>query len=141
MASSRANIYVPIAIMVFAGIGGSVWFYRTVILDEINRDYVRTARAKGVRERLVIFKHALKNALIPVVTAIGLQLGFLMGGAVLIERIFAWPGIGMLLLNAIYNRDYIMIQGITLVVAVLFVFINLIVDIIYAFLNPKIKYQ
>ena len=111
------------------------------MIDVLNQDYIRTARAKGVAERLVVYKHALKNALIPIVTAIGLQFGFLMGGQILIEEIFAWPGIGRLVVKAIFNRDYTIVQGVVLVVAVMFVFVNLLVDILYAYLNPKIRYK
>jgi len=140
-AEAFRHLTLPALTLGFALAGYTTRMTRSQMIDVLNQDYIRTARAKGVKEGFVIYKHALKNALIPVVTAIGLQLGFLMGGAVLVEQIFAWPGIGQLLIHAIFNRDYIMIQGITLVVAVLFVLINLIVDIIYAFLNPKIRYQ
>jgi ABC-type dipeptide/oligopeptide/nickel transport system permease component len=114
---------------------------RSQMIDVLNQDYIRTARSKGVIERLVIYKHALKNALIPIVTAIGLQFGFLLGGQVLIEEIFAWPGIGRLLVKAIFNRDYTLVQGIVLLIAIVFVLVNLLVDILYAYLNPKIRYK
>ena len=135
------HLTLPALTLGFALAGYTTRMTRSQMIDVLNQDYIRTARAKGVKESLVIYKHALKNALIPVVTAVGLQVGFLMGGAVLIEEIFNWPGIGKLLVQSILNRDYTMIQGVTLVIAIIFVFINLLVDIIYAFLNPKIRYQ
>jgi peptide/nickel transport system permease protein/oligopeptide transport system permease protein len=114
---------------------------RSTMLEVIRLDYVRTARAKGLTEKLVILRHALKNALIPVVTIIGLQMGILLGGAVLTEMVFAWPGIGRLLVEAILARDYPVVQGVVLVVAAMFILVNLVVDIIYAYLDPRIRYQ
>jgi peptide/nickel transport system permease protein len=135
------HIILPAATLGFALAGYSTRMTRSQMIDVLNQDYIRTARAKGVAERLVVYKHALKNAMIPIVTAIGLQFGFLMGGQILIEEIFAWPGIGRLVVKAIFNRDYTIVQGVVLVVAVMFVFVNLIVDILYAYLNPKIRYK
>lgn len=114
---------------------------RSSMLEVIRLDYIRTARAKGLAEKLVISRHALKNALIPVVTVIGLQTGTLLGGAVLTEIVFAWPGIGRLLVEAILSRDYPVVQGVVLLVAVVFIFVNLIVDIIYSYLDPRIRYH
>lgn len=114
---------------------------RSSVLDVLRQDYITTARAKGVAERMVIYKHALKNALIPVVTVLGLQFGILLGGAVLTETVFAWPGVGRLLVDAILRRDYPVVQGTVMLLAFLFVLINLVVDIIYAFLDPRIHYQ
>lgn len=114
---------------------------RSSMLEVIRLDYIRTARAKGLREKLVISRHALKNALIPVVTVIGLQTGTLLGGAVLTEIVFAWPGIGRLLVEAILARDYPVVQGVVLTVASMFIFVNLIVDILYSVLDPRIRYQ
>ncbi len=114
---------------------------RSSMLEVIRLDYIRTARAKGLPEKIVISRHALKNALIPVVTVIGLQTGILMGGAVLTEIVFAWPGIGRLLVESILSRDYPVVQGVVLLVATLFILINLIVDILYAYLDPRIRYQ
>lgn len=113
---------------------------RSSMLEVIRLDYVRTARAKGLTEKLVIWRHALKNALIPVVTIIGLQTGTLLGGAVLTEIVFAWPGIGRLLVEALLSRDYPVVQGVVLLVATMFIFINLIVDILYSYLDPRIRY-
>ncbi|WP_087973718.1 ABC transporter permease [Oceanobacillus rekensis] len=111
---------------------------RSSMLDVIGQDYIRTARAKGVKERIVIYRHALKNALIPVVTVVGLQFGGLLGGAVLTETVFAVNGMGKLIIDSIMARDFPVVQGTILVVALLFVFVNLLVDIAYRFLNKRI---
>lgn len=113
---------------------------RSSMLDTLNEDYIRTAHAKGLKKRVVNIKHALRNAMLPVSTVIGLQFGSLLGGAILTETVFGWPGIGQFAVNSVLKSDFPVIQGIVLLVAVIFVFINLIVDIIYAFLDPKIKY-
>jgi len=113
---------------------------RSVMLEVLSLDYVRTARAKGLKERVVIGKHALKNALIPLVTVAGMQFGFLIGGTVIIETVFAWPGVGRLVVQAIFSRDYPLVQAAVLVLAVLFVSINLLVDLIYLYLDPQITY-
>jgi len=114
---------------------------RTTMVEELSKDYVRTARAKGAPGRTVVWKHALRNALIPVVTVIGLQLGLLLSGAVLTETVFALPGIGQLAVTSILYRDYTVVQGVVIVAAFLFVLVNLAVDVLYAYLNPRIKYQ
>ena len=114
---------------------------RSCMLEVLQQDYIRTARSKGLKERVVINKHALKNALIPVVTVIGLRFGVLLGGAVLTETVFAWPGVGRLLVDAIFWRDYPLIQGGVLLIATTFIIINLIVDISYSFLDPRIQYN
>ena len=113
---------------------------RSSMLEVVRQDYIRTARAKGLRERVVIYKHALKNALIPVVTVIGLQVGILLGGAVLTETVFSWPGIGSMAVAAIQNSDYPLVQGCVLLVATAFVLINLLVDVVYAWIDPRIHY-
>ncbi len=113
---------------------------RSSMLEVLGQDYITTARSKGLVERVVIYKHAFKNALIPVVTVMGLQFGTLLGGAVLTETVFSWPGIGRLMVDSILARDYPVVQGAVLLLAVFFVMINLIVDVIYAFLDPRITY-
>jgi ABC-type dipeptide/oligopeptide/nickel transport system permease component len=113
---------------------------RSSVLEALGQDYVRTARAKGLAERLVVAKHALKNALLPVVTIVGLQFATLLGGAVVTETIFSWPGLGRLAVTAILTRDFPVVQGTILVAAVTFVTINLLVDLVYAVLDPRIKY-
>ncbi len=112
---------------------------RSSLLEVLNQDYVRTARAKGLRERNVIVRHAVRNALLPVVTIIGLNFGFLVSGAVLTETIFGFTGIGKTLYDGITARDYTLVQGVTLVTAIAFVIINLLVDLIYGFLDPRIR--
>lgn len=114
---------------------------RSSMLEVIRADYVRTARAKGVKERNVIWIHTLKNAMIPVITVIGLNFGFLLGGTIITEKVFAINGIGRLMIDAIASRDFPMVQGSVLLVATLFVIVNLIVDIIYTFIDPRIKYD
>jgi ABC-type dipeptide/oligopeptide/nickel transport system permease component len=114
---------------------------RSSLLEVLQEDYVRTARAKGLSKRAVILRHALKNALIPIVTLSGLQMGQLMGGAILTETVFAWPGLGRLMVRAIFARDYILLQGAVLVFALAFVMINLIVDISYSFLDPRVSHK
>lgn len=113
---------------------------RSSLLETLAEDYVRTARAKGLAEHLVIQRHALKNGLIPVVTILGLQLGTLVGGAVITEFIFALPGVGRLVVSAIFSRDYPMVQGVILLIAIGFVLSNLFVDIVYGWLDPRIRY-
>jgi len=114
---------------------------RSSMLEVLRQNYIRTARAKGLSEKVVICKHALKNALIPVVTVLGLQFGALLEGAVIVEVIFAWPGIGRLLVDSVFARDLPMIQGCVLFIAVMYIFINLLVDISYAYLDPRIRYE
>lgn len=112
---------------------------RSSMLEVLRQDYIRTARAKGLSLMRVHYKHALRNALIPVITVIGLQFGILLGGAILTETIFAWPGIGLWILNGVYARDFNAVQGGTMLVATMFVTINMFVDILYAWVNPRIK--
>ena len=114
---------------------------RSEVLEILGQDYIKTARAKGMKERGVIFKHALKNALIPIVTVIGVQFAFLMGGTVVIEQIFVYPGLGQLAITAIFNRDYPVVQGVVLFASIVFIIINLIVDIVYTALNPKVSLE
>ena len=114
---------------------------RSSLLDEMSQDYMRTARAKGLAERGVVFLHGLRNAWIPIVTVAGLQFATLLGGALVTETVFAWPGLGLLTVRAIYDRDLPLIQGATLFFASVFVLMNLLVDILYAFLDPRIRHQ
>jgi peptide/nickel transport system permease protein len=114
---------------------------RSSLLEELRQDYTRTARGKGLREQAVIVGHCLKNALIPVITIIGLETGYLFGGAIIVEEVFALPGIGRLLLTAISQRDYAIVQGTIIFIAFNFVLINLIADLAYAFVNPRIRYE
>jgi peptide/nickel transport system permease protein len=114
---------------------------RSSMLEVLRQDYIKTAKAKGLSQFKVVFKHALRNALIPVVTTIGLQFGVLLCGAILTETIFAWPGVGKWIYNAVMQRDYMVIRGGTLFLASIFIVINLFVDVLYAVINPRIKVQ
>ena len=112
---------------------------RTAMLEELNQDYIRTARAKGLAENQVVYGHALRNALIPVLTVVGLQFGSLLAGAIVTETIFSWPGIGRLTLSAISNRDYALVQGCILAVGLTYVGVNLLTDIAYTVANPRMR--
>ncbi len=114
---------------------------RSSLLEVMGKDYIRTARAKGLGERVVVFKHGLRNALLPVVTIVGIQFGAMLGGAVITETVFAWPGAGRLIVNAIQQRDFPIVQGGVLMMALIFTIVNLLVDLSYAILNPRIRYD
>jgi peptide/nickel transport system permease protein len=114
---------------------------RSSLLETLHEDYVRTARAKGVQEMRVLLRHALRNALLPVVTVVGLRFGYMLGGAVITEVVFAWPGLGRLLISAVGGRDIPVVQAVLLVFAASFVLVNLCVDILYAFIDPRIRYE
>ena len=114
---------------------------RASMLEVIRQDYIRTARANGLREWIVIYKHALKNAMIPVITVFGLEFGYMLGGAVLTETVFSLPGVGRLMVEGIFQRDYPVVQGAMLLVATTFVLVNLLTDVAYAFFDPKIRYE
>jgi peptide/nickel transport system permease protein len=130
------------ALALGAGLAASISrMTRSAMLDVLSQDYVRTARAKGLTERTTIYAHALRNAMLPIITVIGLQLGFLLGGAVVVEEIFSVPGIGRLLVFGISNRDYPLIQGVVMVFALSFVMINLVVDLLYSVFDPRIRYS
>lgn len=113
---------------------------RSGMIEVLGQEYIRTARAKGLSDRVVVQQHALKNVLLPVITVLGLDLGGFLGGAVITETIFAWPGVGQLAMQSIYSRDYPVVQATVLLVAVGYVFVNLLVDVAYAFLNPRIRF-
>lgn len=115
-------------------------FMRSGMLDVLSADYIRVARAKGLQERAVILSHATRNALLSVVTVLGLQFGNLLGGTVIIEQVFEWPGIGLLILTAINQRDYGIVQGVVLFAAITFILVNLLVDVIYVYIDPRIQY-
>ncbi len=114
---------------------------RSSMLEVIRQDYIQTARAKGLTERVVLFKHAVRNALIPVITVMGMQFGYLLSGSVLTETVFAWPGVGRLMVQSIYARDYPVVQGAILLVAINFMLVNLFVDVLYAYINPRIRLE
>jgi peptide/nickel transport system permease protein len=114
-------------------------FTRAAMLEVLNEHYVRTARSKGLKENVVVIRHALRNALIPVITVVGIQFGYLLGGAVIIESVFAWPGMGRLIMQGIGNRDYTVVQGALILFVTIFVLLNLLIDVCYAFLDPRIR--
>ena len=116
-------------------------FTRSSFVDILGEDYIRTARAKGLDERRVVIKHGLRNALIPVVTMMGLQFGFLLGGSIVVEKVFNWPGLGRLLVDAVDMRDYPVIQALVLLFSLEFILINLVVDVLYGLINPTIRYR
>ena len=136
---TAAHLVLP-AITLGAGLAAILTrMVRTAQLEELNQDYVRTARAKGLAERTVLYKHALRNGLVPVVTVVGLQLGALLSGAMVTEAIFSWPGIGRLTLQAINSRDYPLAQGCFLAIAVTYIAVNLLTDVIYTVVDPRIR--
>ncbi|MGN6579432.1 MAG: glutathione ABC transporter permease GsiC [Bordetella sp.] len=140
-ADSWRNYILP-SITLGAGVAAVMArFTRASFVDVIGEDFVRTARAKGLREWVVIVKHCLRNALIPVVTMMGLQFGFLLGGSIVVEAVFNWPGVGRLLVDAVNVRDYPVIQALVLMFSLEFILINLVVDVLYGFINPTIRYK
>jgi len=114
---------------------------RSSLLEVIRQDYIQTARAKGLAERIVLYKHAVKNVLIPIITVMGMQFGYLLSGSVLTETVFAWPGVGRLMVQSIYARDYPVVQGAILLVAINFVLVNLFVDVLYGYINPRVRVE
>ena len=135
------NVALPVLIGTAAGLGGNIRFYRTVMLDEMRSDYVRTAFAKGLTTRRVLFKHVLKNAMIPIITRVVLAIPFLFLGSLLLERFFGIPGLGYLMVEAIGSRDYFVISAMTYISAILFVVFNLITDICYSLADPRVSLE
>lgn len=135
------HIVLPAIVLGTGSAGIIARMTRSTMMDVLRQDYVTTARAKGLTERVVVYLHALRNAMIPTVTVIGMQIGSLLAGAVLTESVFAWPGVGRLLVDSILGRDYPVVQATLLVVAFIYVGANLLVDILYAFLDPRIRYE
>ena len=140
-AGSPAHLVLPAVTLALPSVAMIARMTRSAVLDVLREDYVRTARAKGVGEWWVLLKHALRNAFIPIITLLGLQSGQLMGGAVLTETVFAWPGLGRLMVKAIFARDYVLLQGAVLVFALAFVVVNLLVDLSYGVLDPRVARQ
>jgi len=136
-----AHLVLPAVTLAAASVTIVARLTRAAMLETLSQDYIRTARAKGMVERRVVLRHGLKNALIPIVTVIGVQAGYLLGGAVLTETVFAWPGVGTLMVQGILARDVPLVQGCVLVVALSFVLVNLAVDLLYAWLDPRIRYE
>ncbi len=135
------NLVMPVVSLATFSVAIITRMARSCMLEVLRQDYIRTARAKGLLERLVVYRHALKNALIPIVTVVGLQLGYLLGGAILTETVFAYPGLGWTMLNALSSRDYPLVRGGVLLMATVFILVNLGVDILYAYLDPRLHYQ
>jgi peptide/nickel transport system permease protein len=135
------QMIVPAIVLGMALSGYTMRLTRTMMLEVLRQDYVRTAWAKGLDERLVVIRHALRNALLPVVTTIGMQASLLIGGAVIVEQIFVIPGIGLTLLDAVNQRDYPVVSGVFLIVGVAIMLINLAIDLAYAWLDPKVRYR
>jgi ABC-type dipeptide/oligopeptide/nickel transport system permease component len=138
-AGSFKHLVLPAAALGFARAAILLRLTRAAMVEELSKEYVVTARAKGLTERLVLYKHALKNALMPVVTVAGIQLGYMLGGAIIIEQVFSLPGLGRLFLSGVYQRDFPLIQGGVVFIAFVFSFINFAVDLIYCVLNPRIR--
>jgi peptide/nickel transport system permease protein len=136
-----AHLALPAVTLAAASVTIVARLTRSTMLETLGQDYIRTARAKGVVERLVVLRHGLRNALIPIVTVVGVQAGYLLGGAVLTETVFAWPGVGTLMVQGILARDFPLVQGCVLVVALCFVLVNLAVDALYAWLDPRIRLE
>src|SRR5438093_1439844 len=137
---SLRHVLLPAIALGTAGAAINMRFTRSSMIEVLNHDYIRTARAKGASWRRVVFVHALKNALIPVVTIVGLQIGGIIEGAVVTETVFTWPGVGRLAVESIFNRDYTVIQGIVLLAAFSYMIANLLVDLVYGWLDPRISY-
>ena len=136
-----AHLALPAVTLAAASVTIVARLTRSTMLEVLGQDYIRTARAKGVVERRVVTRHGLRNALIPIVTVVGVQAGYLLGGAVLTETVFAWPGVGTLMVQGILARDFPLVQGCVLVIALSFVVINLAVDLLYAWIDPRIRYE
>jgi glutathione transport system permease protein len=136
-----SSIVLPAVTLAGIQAGAIVRVTRSSMLEALHSEYIRTARAKGVGEWRVLFKHALRNALLPVVTIIGWQIGWLLGGAVVTETVFSWPGLGRVTVSAILNRDFPLVQGAVLLGATAYVFVNLVVDVLYVVINPRASYR
>ena len=140
-ADSLTSVILPGVTLAMYSIGLITRMTRASTLDVLCQDYIRTARAKGLPESALVYRHVLRNVLIPVITTVGLQFGALLGGAVLTESVFGWPGMGLLLVDSIFSRDYPMIQGIVLVFSALVISMNLLVDMLYGYIDPRIRYS
>ena len=131
----------PVICMSLVGIASTARQMRSSMLEVIQQDYIRTAWSKGLSEREVIMRHALKNSLLPIITMMGMSVSMVFGGSVIIETIFAIPGVGSLMVDSIFGQDYVVVQSITLIIAVIILLVNLIVDVAYGFLDPRIRYD
>jgi peptide/nickel transport system permease protein len=136
---SLKHIFLPALTLALLNIGTIVRLVRSTMLDVLDKDYIKTARAKGLKERVVIYKHALRNAMIPTTTVLAMQLGAMLGGSIVVETVFGWPGIGRFAVESVLNLDYPSIIGISIVFALAVVITNLVADLFYTFLDPRIK--
>jgi len=134
------HMVMPVMVLSIAIAGSNIRYIRSAVLEVLQQDYLRTAKAKGIGRFLIINKHALRNAMIPIVTVVGMEISTLFGGAVIVEQVFSWPGLGLIAMNAITNRDYPVIMGVCLLTAVVVLLANLLTDIVYALVNPTIQY-
>jgi peptide/nickel transport system permease protein len=134
-----AHLFMPAVALGIGSAAGVARYMRGSMLEVIRQDFIRTARAKGLSERVVVFKHALRNALLPIITLVGLTMPYLFGGAVLVETIFAWPGMGRLIVSAVYERDYPLVMATSFVISVMVVLGNLLADVLYAVADPRIR--
>ena len=137
--STIVQLILPVSTLVISRLGVGVKMMRTTVLEVLGADYVRTARAKGLSERTVVWRHVVKNALIPVVTMLGIQFGYLLGGTLVVEVVFGWPGIGQYAIGSITSVDFPAIMGVTVVISVFFVLVNTLVDILYFYLDPRLR--
>ena len=136
-----AHMVMPVIVLAVSMAGPNIRYIRSAVLEILQQDYLRTARAKGVGRRNVIWHHAMRNAMVPIVTVIGMQIPLLFGGAVIVEQLFSWPGLGLMTMSAIMSRDYPVIMSVCLLSAVVVLLGNLLTDILYAVVNPTIQYQ
>ncbi|MFC1984386.1 ABC transporter permease, partial [Chloroflexota bacterium] len=139
--ASLQQLIIPAVIVGFTIAGINMRFLRTAMLNVLRQDYVRTAWSKGLRERVVILRHVLKNALIPVTTVWGIQIAYMIGGSIIVEKIFALPGLGRLIVDATFDRDYTIVSGVMITLAVIVMFINVFIDITYSWLDPRIRFK
>lgn len=141
LSSLLQHLFMPAVVLGMQMVGSLIQYTRSSMLEVMREDYVRTARSKGLKERVVIIKHVLRNSLIPVVTYLGMEIPLLIGGAVVTEQVFSWPGIGNLMIKSIDSRDYPVVMGITVLVAVAVLVFNILTDLIYGILDPRIRYD
>jgi peptide/nickel transport system permease protein/oligopeptide transport system permease protein len=135
------HLILPVTVLTLGTAGGLARYTRSAMLEVINNDYVRTARAKGLADRVVIVRHALRNALIPIITILGLNFGFILSGAVIVETVFAWPGLGRYLVDGVNGRDFPVVQATVLLIAIGFVFGNLLTDLLLVYVDPRIRFD
>jgi len=135
------HLFLPAMTLVIAHIGGTYLLMRNSMLNVIGEDYIQTARAKGLSERYIMYKHAMKNALLPIITSIALRAGFMISGTIFVETVFAYPGVGRLLYDAVTYRDYPLLQGAFLIITLVIIAANFIADVMYAHLDPRVKHE